>query len=201
MDDIRKSWFQTFEHFLINNDMITILSFDSDGKVLHANAGARHFLAAETPPPSVFSIFGNSFRSQLETLIPGETGHHHVRLMHITPPVGLNCIIQRTENAYLLAGLFETIDQESVIQNLSLQHSEVLNLYRDTMRQKAELESARAKIKVLQGFLPICSSCKKVRDDKGYWNRIEEYIRDHSEAEFSHGLCPDCEKSFFDEPE
>ena len=55
-----------------------------------------------------------------------------------------------------------------------------------------ELREALAKIKKLSGLLPICSSCKKIRDDKGYWNQIELYLRTHSEAEFSHGICPDC---------
>lgn len=52
----------------------------------------------------------------------------------------------------------------------------------------------KKEIKVLRGFLPICASCKKIRDDKGYWNQIESYIRDHSEAQFSHSICPDCAK-------
>lgn len=56
---------------------------------------------------------------------------------------------------------------------------------------------ARNEIKTLKGFLPICSSCKKIRDDKGYWTQIEAYIREHSEAEFSHGLCPDCMKRLY----
>lgn len=56
----------------------------------------------------------------------------------------------------------------------------------------AELRAALAKVKVLSGFLPICSSCKKIRDDQGYWRQIEAYIRDHSEAEFTHSLCPEC---------
>jgi sigma-B regulation protein RsbU (phosphoserine phosphatase) len=60
-----------------------------------------------------------------------------------------------------------------------------------------ELEDALSRIKQLSGFLPICSSCKKIRDDKGYWNQIEQYIRDHSEAEFSHGICPDCAKKLY----
>jgi len=46
-------------------------------------------------------------------------------------------------------------------------------------------------------MFPICSSCKKIRDDKGYWNQIESYVRDHSEAEFSHSLCPDCVKKLY----
>lgn len=54
------------------------------------------------------------------------------------------------------------------------------------------LQNAFSRIKTLSGMLPICASCKKIRDDRGYWNQIEVYIRDHSEAEFSHGLCPEC---------
>jgi len=61
----------------------------------------------------------------------------------------------------------------------------------------ARLKKALAKVRLLSGLLPICASCKKIRDDKGYWNQIESYIRDHSEAEFSHGICPDCAKQMY----
>ena len=60
-----------------------------------------------------------------------------------------------------------------------------------------DLQKAIAEVKQLGGLLPICSGCKKIRDDKGYWNQIEEYISDHSEAIFSHGLCPDCLKRLY----
>lgn len=55
-----------------------------------------------------------------------------------------------------------------------------------------ELQEALAKVSTLSGLLPICASCKKIRDDKGYWNQLETYITDHSKAEFTHGMCPDC---------
>ena len=63
----------------------------------------------------------------------------------------------------------------------------------------SELEVALYKVKTLSGMLPICASCKKIRDDKGYWNQIEAYIGDHSEAQFSHGICPDCAKKLYPE--
>jgi PAS domain S-box-containing protein len=63
----------------------------------------------------------------------------------------------------------------------------------------SELQKALSEVKKLSGLLPICASCKKIRDDKGYWNQIESYIRDHSEAEFSHGICPDCLKKLYPE--
>jgi hypothetical protein len=62
-----------------------------------------------------------------------------------------------------------------------------------------ELKKAQEEIAVLKGYLPICAICKQIRDEKGNWHQIEEYIRDHSEADFTHGLCPECaEKTFKD---
>jgi PAS domain S-box-containing protein len=60
-----------------------------------------------------------------------------------------------------------------------------------------ELQNALANVNMLSGMLPICSSCKKIRDDQGYWTQIEAYIRAHSEAEFSHSLCPECAKKLY----
>ncbi len=62
-----------------------------------------------------------------------------------------------------------------------------------------QLKDTLAHIKKLSGIIPICASCKKVRDDKGYWNQVEEYIRDHSEAEFSHSICPACANKLYPE--
>lgn len=62
-----------------------------------------------------------------------------------------------------------------------------------------DLEQAMDKVKQLRGMLPICSNCKNIRDDQGYWNRIETYLRDHSEAEFSHSICPDCARKLYPE--
>lgn len=56
----------------------------------------------------------------------------------------------------------------------------------------AELEDALGRVKTLSGLLPICSWCKRVRDDRGYWKAVEAYIEEHSQAEFTHGICPDC---------
>jgi signal transduction histidine kinase len=71
------------------------------------------------------------------------------------------------------------------------------NLEKLVEERTEELQLAQSKIKILNGFLPICSHCKKIRDDKGYWNQIESYIRDHSEAEFTHGICPSCAKELY----
>ena len=72
---------------------------------------------------------------------------------------------------------------------------------REAERDQLMMEhmDALSKVKVLSGMLPICSSCKKIRDDSGYWKQIESYIHDHSEAEFSHGICPECAMKLYPE--
>jgi hypothetical protein len=60
-----------------------------------------------------------------------------------------------------------------------------------------ELTEALGNVKQLSGLLPICASCKKIRDDGGYWNQLEQYISDHSDVGFSHGICPECMETQF----
>lgn len=60
-----------------------------------------------------------------------------------------------------------------------------------------ELQKTLAEVKTLKGIIPICTSCKKIRDDKGYWNQVEAYIRDHSDAEFTHGICQECVEKLY----
>lgn len=72
-------------------------------------------------------------------------------------------------------------------------------LHSRTVELSLKVGEALANVKVLRGLLPICSHCKRVRSDQGYWQQIEAYIRDHSEASFTHGVCPECLKKFFPE--
>ena len=83
---------------------------------------------------------------------------------------------------------------------LFIQHREMNNRKKAEEERKElirELQKTLSEVKTLRGFLPICSHCKKIRDDKGYWNQIESYIHKHSDAEFSHGICPECAKKYY----
>lgn len=90
----------------------------------------------------------------------------------------------------------------SPIKNADGKIPGVIEVARDVTSRKAqdkgkerlimELQTALAKVKRLSGLLPICSYCKKIRDDKGYWNQIESYMRSHADVEFSHGICEEC---------
>jgi hypothetical protein len=79
------------------------------------------------------------------------------------------------------------------------EHAELLRLMVEKEKMIIELQEAYEKIKILRGFLPICSHCKKIRDDEGYWQQLEKYISEHSEAQFSHGICPACAKEHYSE--
>ncbi len=76
-----------------------------------------------------------------------------------------------------------------------------VDLHRSVETANATLEErvreALAHVKVLRGFIPICASCKKMRDDQGFWTRLEEYLTEHSEASLSHGICPDCARQLY----
>ncbi len=70
----------------------------------------------------------------------------------------------------------------------------VAQLQADLAERVSKLEEALAKVKQLQGLVPICSYCKKIRNDRNFWQQVESYISEHSEAQFSHGICPECFK-------
>lgn len=95
---------------------------------------------------------------------------------YLTKPFNLDLLKLRVRNHIALKG-----------------HTDFIKDQRDLLtRQKADLEAALARVKQLEGIIPICSYCKKIRDDKNDWNQLEKYISDHSEAKFSHGICPTC---------
>ncbi len=71
-------------------------------------------------------------------------------------------------------------------------HLRLRRMQKELETQNIQLQEALVNVKTLKGLLPICASCKKIRDDQGYWNQLEAYIEEHSEAFFTHGLCPKC---------
>ncbi|MFY9396802.1 MAG: PAS domain-containing protein [Desulfomonilia bacterium] len=77
--------------------------------------------------------------------------------------------------------------------------TELKRVEEERERLNVELKAALDSIKTLKGLIPICAGCKKIRDDRGFWNHLEQYVEEHSDASFSHGLCPECFRKYFPE--
>jgi len=95
---------------------------------------------------------------------------------YITKPFQIKEVLVRVNTHLTIARLQRQLE----VKNAQLQ------------KKNDELEAALGMVKQLSGMLPICANCKKIRDDEGYWKDVAVYVRDHSEAEFTHGICPDC---------
>ena len=99
--------------------------------------------------------------------------------------------------------LFEYAFSALIVSMAAIQISDFLNLHGEIENLNLTLEKTvkqrTDELQTLSGLLPICSSCKNIRDDSGYWERIESYVSKHSGAEFSHGLCPECAKKLYPE--
>ncbi len=110
---------------------------------------------------------------------------------------GTICAVDTKENRWgtEAEGLLQTL-KDAIEAHLAL----VITL-EELHRKNDELQRALGEVKTLQGLLPICAVCKKIRDDKGYWSQIEGYFMEHTEVRFSHGICPDCVGTFYPELE
>ncbi|MHB8522216.1 MAG: response regulator [Limisphaerales bacterium] len=92
-----------------------------------------------------------------------------------------------------------TLVLQGTNERLTAEIAERKRAQADRERLIAELRESLAKVKTLSGLVPICASCKKIRDDQGFWKQVETYVAEHSEAKFSHGLCPDCARKLYPE--
>ena len=99
---------------------------------------------------------------------------------------GTICAIDNKENQF-----------GSIYESVLAQFKEVIEAHLLLIEKNEELEAAFSEVKILRGMLPICMHCKKIRDDKGYWNQLESYIQEHSGAEFSHSICQECAKKHY----
>jgi len=99
--------------------------------------------------------------------------------------------------AELIARVKTHIDLREAHQIIIQKNTQLEEKTAELQKLIEENRKAMSEIKILRGFLPICSKCKKIRDDDGYWTQLESYIRDHSEAQFTHSICQDCAKELY----
>jgi len=156
--------------------------------------GAQARAALHTGPPPLVAI--------LDRMMPGVDGMTLCREIRQTPALGTTYVILLTAHDSredIVHGLDSGADEymtkpfdwEMLRARIAI-GARIATLQQSLAQRVAELQDALASVKTLSGLLPICSYCKKIRDDSDYWQHLESYLSDHSHAEFSHGICPDC---------
>jgi hypothetical protein len=140
----------------------------------------------------VLAVFGTFVAGAATTLVADPIGFRLYALC-ILVPQAVGMLVAGPDRLYLVAVALIAWFALFMVRINGEAHRALV----EHLSTAAELGETLANIKTLSGLLPICASCKKIRDDQGYWSQIEIYIRDHSDADFSHGLCPDCVRRLY----
>ena len=119
----------------------------------------------------------------------------------IVVPVGWNVLELPVAIRFVAVLLGTSFFSLLSIREINKQHYMLKEKLEKEQHLNSELQSATGRVNQLHGMLPICANCKKIRDDQGYYQQIEHYITEHSDAEFTHGICPDCAKELYPEIE
>jgi CheY-like chemotaxis protein len=163
-----------------------------DVVLAHDGVQALEALGGDDPPPIAI----------LDWMMPGMTGVEVCRKLREGAPSGPTYVLivtsrERTEDlvAALAAGADDFVTKPFQVEELRARVGvglRVATLQRRLADRVTELEGALAHVTRLQGLLPICMYCKRIRNDQNYWTQVETYVSDHSDARFSHSICPEC---------
>ena len=171
---------------------VTCRSWGFDVLAVEDGEAAWRALQAEDAPPLAL----------LDWMMPGIEGVEvirRVRRRDSSKPVYMILLTARSSREDIVSGLASAAD-DYVTKPFDRQElharlqagMRIVRLQMDLAAKVTDLEKALRRVKKLQGLLPICSYCKRIRKDSNYWQQVESYIAEHSEAEFTHGVCPQC---------
>ena len=187
-------------HFHMNNSPLAVIEFNKDYQIIYWSKQAENLFGWTAD-----EVVGKTI-DQLKWVHEKDVQRvavlrDEMMKSHNTSNIHTN-LIYRKDGSIIVCQWYNSALLDEKGELISV-YSQVMNITKRKLveeeREKliAELKDAMSKIKTLSGLLPICSSCKKIRDDKGYWNQIEQYISEHSKAEFTHGICPECCKKLY----
>lgn len=189
--------------FLENTVGVSTLTFDNQGIILSHNQLIAKLLTTRT------NLVGKPFKEfvtdeswQTLSSCQAEPQSYHSQLKitfksdenQLCP---LTCHFFCKENLNLIIGEKLMLTSNDIFEKMANLNTELVNLTRELQRKNSALKQANNTIKSLEGIIPICSYCKVIRDDSGYWNKLESYLSRRTKAEFSHSICPDCLKEHF----
>ena len=174
---------------IYNQSLDAFLIVDlNDSEILDVSPAIRHVLGYDTRAiigKNMFSLFPDDTALNSKTIADNFEAYGTVVTQRFLRANGTVSSIDLT------VSLIDWEGKEALLFTLR-DATERIKAKEEREKLIRELQEAATKIKKLNTLLPICASCKKIRDDDGYWHQVEEYIRDHADVRFSHGICPDC---------
>lgn len=188
MDNNGSKFQAIFEH-----SPLAIMYTDADGTITTCNENASKLFGAPREKLigfSYLSIRDKIMRNAIAEALSGKQSRFEGEYLTVTGNVltqiraNFSPTLDSKGTVSGVIGIFEDITERKLVE-------------KDRERLIRELKDALAKIKTLSGLIPICASCKRIRDDQGYWNQIEAYLSKHSGIDFSHGLCPECADTLY----
>ena len=170
-----------------------IISYNLDGIITTWNAGARQLFGyrqAEAVGQSVLMLVPESLRAAKAEIFAGLRNNHE-QVIH------METVRARKDggniDVYVTISPIKGLDGKIIgASSIAYDITERKRAEDERIKMIAQLNDTLSKVRTLSGLLPICASCKKIRDDKGYWQKLETFVHEHSNAEFSHSICPDC---------
>lgn len=190
---------ESFLHFLWESSSTILIVTDRSFQILDHNASFLRLLPHVQKPKTKSLLSYLSLASVADLQQTDVTAIDQITLVFTVQDgaaQSLSCRIVPAEECLIFVGEQLLLTESDVVVEMTKLNTELNNLTRELHRKNLALEKARNEIKVLHGLLPICASCKKIRDEQGHWSRLEVYIHEHSEADFSHGICPECAQNF-----
>jgi len=203
-DELEK-YSSTIESYLKKSNGVGIVQLDQNLKILDCNIGfMRLFNPRNNPTGTQLNDYlefdGKDIRCDEELKI---SCSHKTGLTAVN-----NCYFIQTDDGYLLICERLLLAESRALEQIGSINNDLINLQRESVKKNyqleklqreldkrvAELVATLARVKQLEGIIPICMYCKKIRDDQQSWHQLETYISLHSEALFSHGMCPACEE-------
>ena len=188
-----------FAESIINTVREPLISLDQDLRVVTVSRSFYEFFKVkpeETVGQLIYDL-GNKqwnikkLRELLEKILPQKTSFDNYEVAHDFASIGRRTMLLNARQ----------IEQAMGKKRIILLAIEDITERKRAEEQKdslvSDLQKALSEVKTLRGFLPICANCKNIRNDKGYWEQIENYIHDRSDAEFSHSICPECAKKLY----
>jgi hypothetical protein len=181
---------------------VVAFRIDASGRITGSNRGFRKALDLAEDPS------GHPLDRFLDPGAPGPVsfppeGEEAAIRLHFRSEDGtlstFNGRARGVAQGHIVAGTRWLITHSDVLQKMTALENQLVQMNRELQSKIGELEDAREAVKTLSDLLPICSSCKKIRGDDGYWSAIESYISQHSQILFSHGICPDCLRKLYPE--